>query len=151
MAGRRLTISTGLIASGTTSTKTKLSVTAPADAWLEVVEVALEYAGVTAAHVGHLWQIVKCSAAGTSTAVTPGKILAADTDAIRSTAGKEHTVEPTAVTVIDEKVISPNGGLYVWNFASIGFVQLKAGETLALRLGSATNDNNFCASMTYVE
>lgn len=151
MAGRRLTISTGLIASGTTANKTKLSVTSPTDAWLEVVEAAIEYAGVTAAHVGHLWQLVKCSTAGTSTPVTPSKVLAADTDTIRSTAGVSHTVEPTVVTVLDEKVISPNGGLYVWNFAAIGFVQLKAGETLGLRIANATNDNNFCASMIYVE
>lgn len=150
MAGRRLKTSSGIVAS-TTSTKTIALILAASSSWLEVVEATITWQGTNAAHVPVLCQLVKITADGTSTAVTPRKVLAADADAIRSTAGKNYTVEPTVGDVMDEQVLSPNNGLYIWNQSNIGFIQLKAGEGLAVRVVTPANDNPCVVNFTYIE
>lgn len=153
MAGRRLSITSGAIASST-STNTLVGVTAPTSQWLELVEATISWAGVTAAHVPVQCQVIKWATLGTGagTAVTPVQILSEATDAVRSSSLKDFSSEPSGtITVIDEKLVSPNNGLWVWNFAAIGFVQLKAGEGAGVRVITPANDNTVTATMLFVE
>lgn len=153
MAGRRLTITSGELASGTAA-KTLLQLLAPADAWLEPVSARIFFGGTNAAHAAHRIQLMKQTTAGTGgSAVTPAKILKADTDTVRSSALKDiSSAEPTYGDVLDEVWVDPNKGFYLWNFAQLGFLQLKAGERLAIvDLDPNGNDTPVTVSMDYVE
>lgn len=104
----------GAVALAAAAAKTILGVKAHANSGLLLKQGSVFFDGVTAAAVPVLVELCYCTWAtngpGTaSTSVTPvqvnGRVLTAG-----FTAGKAWTTEPTALTVLEEKLIHPQAG-----------------------------------------
>ena len=107
-------ITGGAIALTAATAKSILGVKAHANSGIQVVSFKFAFDGVTASAVPALVELCYSTWAtnspGTaSTSVTPaqknGRVLTAG-----FTAGKTWTTEPTALTVLDEWLLTPNGG-----------------------------------------
>src|SRR5947207_1727566 len=110
----------GAVALSAATAKTILGWKAHANSGLLLLDYEVGFDGVTASAVPVLVEICYATwatnAPGTnSTSVTPaqrnGRVLT-----VGATAGKTWTVEPTVLTVIREKLLTPNGGLVVYDF-----------------------------------
>ena len=104
----------GAVALTAATAKCILGAKAHANSGLELTKLRLGFDGVTASAVPVLVELGYCTFAtnspGTaSTSVTPaqlsGRVLAAG-----FTAGKTWTTEPTVITVLEEWLLTPNGG-----------------------------------------
>lgn len=104
----------GAVALSAGVAKTILGAKAHANSGLQLLAVKIGFDGVTASAVPVLIELCYATFAtnspGTaSTSVTPaqksGRVLAAG-----FTAGKTWTTEPTVLTVLDEWLLTPNGG-----------------------------------------
>lgn len=109
----------GAVALSAATAKTILGWKAHANSGLLLVGYEVAFDGVSASAVPVLVEICYCTWAtnspGTSsTSITPtqklGRVLA-----VGATAAKNWSVEPTALTVIDEKLLTPNGGLVIYD------------------------------------
>lgn len=105
----------GAVALSAATAKSILGVKAHANSGIQVSALRIGFDGVTASAVPVLVELCYCTWAtnspGTnSTSVTPaqksGRVLTAG-----FTAGKTWTAEPTVLTVLDEWLLTPNGGL----------------------------------------
>lgn len=105
----------GAVALSAATAKSILGVKAHANSGIQVSALRIGFDGVTASAAPVLVELCYCTWAtnspGTnSTSVTPaqksGRVLTAG-----FTAGKTWTTEPTALTVLDEWLLTPNGGL----------------------------------------
>jgi len=112
-------ITGGAVALSAATAKCILGAKAHANSGLLLVGYEVGFDGITAANVPVVVEIGYCTWAtnspGTnSTSVTPaqksGRVLAAG-----FTMGKTWTAEPTAITVISEKLLTPNGGLVMYD------------------------------------
>lgn len=109
----------GAVALAAATAKTIIGVKAHANSGLELVRVKVEFDGVTASAVPVLCELGYCTWAtnspGTaSTSTTPrqrnGRVLTAG-----FTSGKTWTTEPTAITVLDDFLLTPNGGVIFYD------------------------------------
>lgn len=105
----------GAVALSAATAKSILGVKAHANSGIQVSALRIGFDGVTASAVPVLVELCYCTfganSPGTnSTSVTPaqksGRVLTAG-----FTAGKNWTTEPTTITVLDEWLLTPNGGL----------------------------------------
>lgn len=107
----------GAVALAAATAKTVIGVKAHANSGLQLVGLRVGFDGVTASAVPVLVELGYCTWAtnspGTaSTSTTPrqrgGRVLA-----VGFTSGKTWTTEPTVITVLDEWLLTPNGGLVI--------------------------------------
>lgn len=100
---------------------TCLTAIAPAGHGLSLVEFGISFDGVTASAVPVLVELVQSTqgAAGTPAASppTPVQIRGRSTGGSAPTNGHNYTAEPTTLTVVKDWYVTPNGGLFVVQFA----------------------------------
>lgn len=110
----------GAVALSAATAKTVVGVKAHANSGLQLVRYKVEFDGVTASAVPVLVELGYCTWAtnspGTaSTSTTPrqrgGRVLTAG-----FTSGKTWTTEPTVITVVDDFILTPNGGVVFYDF-----------------------------------
>lgn len=110
----------GAVALSAATAKTVLGVKSHANFGLDLLGFEVAFDGVTASAVPVLVEIGCCTWAtnspGTnSTSITPaqgyGRVIA-----VGATAGKTWTTEPTAITVLKEFLLTPNGGLVAYRW-----------------------------------
>lgn len=110
----------GAVALSAATAKTVIGVKAHANSGLQVVGYKVEFDGVTASAVPVLVELGYCTWAtnspGTnSTSTTPrqrsGRVLTAG-----FTSGKTWTTEPTVITVGHDFILTPNGGVVLYDF-----------------------------------
>jgi len=131
-------ITGGAIALTAATAKTILGWKAHANSGLLLLEYQVAFDGVTASAVPVLVEICYCTwatnAPGTnSTSVTPvqtsGRVLT-----VGATAGKTWSTEPTVLSVMEEKLLTPNGGLLIYNYPLGTEPDCALGEGFALRV-----------------
>lgn len=146
-------ITGGAIALTAATAKTVLGWKAHANSGLMLLGYQVAFDGVTASAVPVLVEICYSTWAtnspGTnSTSVTPlqnlGRVIA-----IGATAGKTWTAgnEPTVLTVLEEKLLTPNGGLVIYSYPLGTEPDCALAEGFALRL-TAPAGVNVRATMT---
>jgi hypothetical protein len=110
----------GAVALAAATAKSVLGVKSHANFGLDLKKVRFGFDGVTATAVPVLVELCYATFAtnspGTaSTSVTPAQVYGR-TIAVGATAARTWTTEPTALTVIDEQLLTPAGGLEVYDF-----------------------------------
>lgn len=110
----------GAVALAAATVKTVLGVKAHANSGLLLKKVSIGFDGVTASAVPVYWELASCTWAtnspGTnSTSTTPrqssGRVLTAG-----FTSGKTWTSEPTTIVSIEDPLLTPNGGLVMYDW-----------------------------------
>lgn len=110
----------GAVALSAATAKSILGVKSHANSCTLLRHAEVAFDGVTASAVPVLVELCYATFAtnspGTnSTSVTPaqvsGRVLT-----VGATAGKTWTAEPTTLTVIEEKLLTPNGGLVIYDY-----------------------------------
>ncbi len=138
-APRYSAITGGATALSAATARTVLGWKAHANSGLLLVKAAVAFDGVTASAVPVLVELCYCTFAtngpGTnSTSVTPvqtmGRVLT-----VGATAGKNWTAgnEPTTITVLEEQLLTPNGGLVIYDYPLGTEFDTALGEGFALR------------------
>lgn len=126
-------------------TKTILGVKSGAAFGLDLRKFSVSLDGVTASAVPGLVEVVYATfatnAPGTnSTPRTPAQ-ASGRTLASGVTAASAWTAEPTVLTVLEEHLLTPNGGLFVVEYAPDKGYDTALGEGLALRFTSTATVN----------
>lgn len=138
MAKAGLSIVTGgAVALAAATAKTILGAKAHANSCLDLQGFRVGFNGVTASAVPVLIELCAVTfatnAPGTnSTSVTPVLKYGRSTT-VGWTAAKNWTTEPTVIAVIDEWLLTPNGGLVMYDFPLGQTPDTPLGEGLALR------------------
>lgn len=140
----------GAVALVATTAKSVLGAKAHANGAIDLQKLRLGFDGVTASNVPVLVELCAATfatnAPGTnSTSVTPNLIYGRSTT-VGWTAAKTWTAEPTVLTVIEELLITPNGGMYPYDWPLGTSIDTPLGEGLVLRC-TAQNNVNIRASM----
>lgn len=127
----------GAVALTAATAKSVIGVKAGAAFGVDLRSVRFSFDGVTASAVPVLIELCYCTwatnAPGTnSTSITPlqeyGRVIAHGT-----TAGKTWTTEPTALTVLDEQLVTPNGGFEIYDFPLGNSLDCALSEGFVLR------------------
>lgn len=128
----------GAVALSAATAKTIIGVKSHANFGVDLTYTEVGFDGVTASAVPVLVELCYCTwatnAPGTnSTSLTPaqeyGRVLT-----VGATAGKTWTTEPTVLTVIDEMLLTPNGGLVRWTYTpGMNSLDSALGEGFAIR------------------
>jgi hypothetical protein len=110
----------GAVALSAATAKSVLGVKSHANFGLDLKKFKVSFDGVTASAVPVLVELCYATFAtnspGTaSTSVTPAQIYGR-TIAVGATAAKTWTTEPTVLTVIQEWLLTPNGGVVAYDF-----------------------------------
>lgn len=110
----------GAVALSAATAKTILGAKAHANSGLQLKRFWVGFDGVTASAVPVLVEIGYCTfganSPGTnSTSVTPAQVYGRALTA-GFTAGKTWTAEPTTITVLQEFLLTPNGGLVAYDY-----------------------------------
>lgn len=113
-------ITGGAIALSAATAKSILGWKAHANSGLLVRHAEVSFDGVTSSAVPVLVELCYCTfganSPGTnSTSVTPVQVAGRVTT-VGATAGKTWTTEPTTITVLEEKLLTPNGGLVIYDY-----------------------------------
>jgi hypothetical protein len=142
----------GAVALSAATAKTILGVKSHANFGLDLKKVSVGFDGVTASYVPVLVEVCYCTWAtngpGTnSTSVTPAQTYGRVT-AVGATAGKTWTAEPTALTVIREFLLTPNGGLAFYDWPLGDTPDSAVAEGFAIRC-TAPNAVNVRGTMTF--
>lgn len=141
MAKAGLAIVTGgSVALVAATAKSILGAKAHANSCLDLQGFSLGFDGVTASAVPVLVEVCAATfatnAPGTaSTSVTPGLRYGRSTT-VGWTAAKTWTTEPTALTVLDEFLVTPNAGLVIRDYSLGQTIDTPLGEGLLLRCTS---------------
>lgn len=105
------------------TTKTVLGVKAHANSGLDLLEVTVAYDGVTASNVPVYTELVYSTWATNSPGTNSTTLAAPAITQLYGramtagfTAAHTWTTEPTVLTTLDNKLLTPNGGLLVWAF-----------------------------------
>lgn len=146
MAAVGYAITTGGVVALTAATaKTVIGAKAHANSGLQLKQFMVAFDGVTASAVPVLIEVAYCTfganAPGTnSTSLTPlqqyGRVLTAG-----FTAGKTWSTEPTTITVLQEFLLAPDKGLFVYQYPLGQEPDTALGEGLVLRLTAPANVN----------
>lgn len=135
----------GAIALTAATAKSILGAKAHANSGLLIRSIRVGFDGVTASAVPVLVETCYCTFAtnspGTaSSSVTPaqgmGRVLAAG-----FTMGKTWTTEPTAITVLDESLITPNGGTAWYDVPLAAEYDCALGEGFVIRCTAPASVN----------
>lgn len=130
----------GVVALAAATAKTVLGFKAGTTFAVMLLKWRASFDGVSASGVPVLVEVCSASYAtnppGTaSTSVTPvqqsGRVLA-----VGATAAKNWTTEPTVVTVIEEFLVTPNGGLLAYDFSLGTEPDTPLGEGFLLRMNA---------------
>lgn len=110
----------GAVALTAATAKSILGVSAPSSFGIDLQSVEVGFDGVTAGAAPVLVELCYCTfganAPGTnSTSVTPTQIYGRAIT-VGATAAKTWTTEPTTITVISEKLLTPYGGLVIYDW-----------------------------------
>lgn len=127
----------GAVALSAATAKTILGAKAHANSCLDLLKIRVGFDGVTASAVPVLVEVVACTfganAPGTnSTSVTPALLYGRSTT-VGWTAAKTWTTEPTTITVVEEFLLTPNGGLVLYDWPLGTTIDTPLGEGLAIR------------------
>lgn len=113
----------GAVALSAATAKTVLGVRANAAFGLDLKKVRVSFDGTTASAVPVLVELCYCTWATNGTMGTNNTTLTSAvtqlygrTIAHGVTAGKAWTSEPTVLSVLDEWLLSPNGGLVIYDY-----------------------------------
>lgn len=110
----------GAVALSAATAKSILGVKSHANSGVDLKKFRVAFDGVTASAVPVLVELCYCTWASNSpgtnsTSVTPvqayGRVLA-----VGATAGKTWTTEPTVLTVVEEFLLTPNGGVIFYDW-----------------------------------
>lgn len=142
----------GAVALSAATAKTVLGAKAHANGALDLQKIRVGFDGTSAAAVPVLVELCAATFAtqppGTeSTSVTPALLYGRSTT-VGWTAGKTWTTEPTVLTVLDEWLLTPNGGLVLYDWPLGTSVDTPLGEGLVLRC-TAPATVNVRASMVF--
>ena len=126
------------VALAAATAKTVVGVKAHANSGLYVAEYKISFDGVTASAVPVLVEFCYATFAtnspGTNSTSTTPRQLGGRSLTAGFTAAKNWSAEPTVLTVIEEHLLTPNGGLYVYQYP-LGYEPDAAlAEGFALRL-----------------
>lgn len=118
-AGYRI-VTGGAVSLSAATAKSILGVKAPSGNGVDLKKFRVGFDGVTASAVPVLVELCYCTfganSPGTnSTSVTPAQIYGRAIT-VGATAAKTWTTEPTTITVFDEWLLTPNGGLVLYDF-----------------------------------
>lgn len=109
----------GAVALSAATAKSVLGVKGHANFGIDLTKARVSFDGSTAATpvlVELCYATFATNSPGTaSTSVTPAQVYGRVT-AVGATAGKNWTTEPTVLTVIEEELLTPNGGLVIYDF-----------------------------------
>lgn len=141
----------GAVALSATTAKTILGVKAHANSGVQLKSFKVGFDGVTASAVPVLIEICYCTfganSPGTnSTSVTPAQIYGRALT-VGFTAGKNWTTEPTTITVLEEFLLTPNGGSFAYQWPLGQEPDAALAEGLVIRC-TAPATVNVRASMT---
>ncbi len=114
MAGFSLVLGSG-IALTPGAPKTVIMITPGANIPCKVVEFAIGFDGTSASNTPVLVELVGCTLAtqGTRTIAVPVQTYGESTAVNIFSGFVNYTVEPTALTVLKEFLVTPNGGLLI--------------------------------------
>lgn len=124
MARAEYTVGTSAAVALTAATaKTVLAVLAPAQFGVDLLKFSIGFDGVTASAVPVLWELCSLTAATNS---TPGTGNTNESSNIVQVSGRSITTgftafsastsEPTVLTAIRKNLLTPNGGLLIYDF-----------------------------------
>lgn len=133
--------------------KTIAAVSTAATRRARLVGFSVSFDSTTGTDNSVLCEIVRSDAttAGTATSRTPVPIDAAETSALCS-GFVNYTVEPTVLTVVDEKRITPVGGTLIEPFEFLDQpVAAASARLLGVRLTSAQAQSNVRCTLTFEE
>ncbi len=139
MAKAGYTITTGgAVALSAATAKTVLGVKSHANFGVDLTKFRVGFDGVTASAVPVLIEVCYCTwganAPGTnSTSVTPAQAYGRALT-VGATAAKTWTTEPTTITVLEEFLLTPNGGVVLYDWPLGTTPDSALGEGFALRL-----------------
>lgn len=122
------------------TTKTLLTVDAPAGRNITLTELGISADGTSGTALALRVELCRCTfaTAGTSTAAVTGIQTRGDTTAAQSTGARDYTAEPTVLTTIRTWFVTPNMGLLGWQFP-LGREPMSAvGTGFALRVTNPT-------------
>lgn len=110
----------GAVALAAATAKSILGVKSHANSGTDLQHVEVAFDGVTASAVPVLIEMCYCTfganSPGTnSTSVTPAQLYGR-TLTVGATAAKTWTAEPTTITVLEERLLTPNGGLVIYDW-----------------------------------
>ena len=134
------------VALSAATAKTVLFVVAPAQFGVDLKKYRIAFDGVTASAVPVLVEICALSAASNSTAGTGNTTATVNQVYGRAitagfTAGYNCTSEPTVLTVIDSFLMTPNGGVIVYDFPLGDTPDNDVSKGFALRLTAPATVN----------
>ncbi len=150
----RYTITTQTNVSLTANTaKTIAAVSTPSTRRARLVGFSVSFDSVTGTDNSVLCEIVRSDAtsAGTATSRTPVAVDSAETAAL-SSGFVNYTAEPTVLTVVNEKRITPVGGTLIEPFEFLDQpVAPATNRLLGVRLTSAQAQSNVRCTLTFEE
>lgn len=128
----------GAVALAAATAKTIVGAKAHANSGLLLTAVRFGFDGVTASAVPVLIELCYCTfganAPGTnSTSTTPKQVSGRPLTA-GFTSGKTWTTEPTTITVLEEMLLTPNGGALWYDFPLSTEFDTALGEGFGLRM-----------------
>lgn len=147
-AGYSISTEAAAVALVAATAKTVLAVTAPAQFGVDLKKLRLSFDGVTASAVPVFVELcLNTGTAGTSTAVTVQQIYGRSITA-GFTGAKNYSAEPGTLTMFESWLLSPNGGvvLYDWPLGDTPDCAVSTGFALRLTAPAAVNVR---ASMTF--
>lgn len=130
-------ITGGAVALAAATAKSIIGAKAHANSGLLLLHAEVAFDGVTASAIPVLVELCYCTfganAPGTnSSSVTPaqksGRVLTAG-----FTMGKTWTTEPTTITVVEERLLTPNGGLVIYDYPLGTEMDTALGEGFVIR------------------
>lgn len=126
------------VALAAATAKTVFGVKGHANSGLMLAKYQLAFDGVTASAVPVLVELCYATWAtnspGTNSTSTTARQLCGRALTAGFTAGKNWTAEPTVLTVLDEFLLTPNGGLFTFPYPLGQEPDCALGEGFALRL-----------------
>jgi hypothetical protein len=150
-AGYKVSTSSAVALSAATA-KTALMIITPSQFGGELKKFRIGFDGVTASAVPVLWEIVRSTNATNS---TPGTNNTTETSNIVQVYGRSVTTgftafsastsEPTVLTVLDSGLLTPAGGLLVYDFALGSEFECDVSAGLGIRLTAPASVNARCS------
>lgn len=146
-AGYKVSTSAAVALSAATA-KTTLMVISPAQFGIDLMGWRVSFDGVTASAVPVLWEIVRSTNATNS---TPGTGNTSETSNIQQIYGRSITTgftafsastsEPTVLTVVSSDLLTPNGGLIIYDYPLGRSIENDVSTGIGLRLTAPATVN----------
>jgi hypothetical protein len=134
----------GAVALAAATAKTVLAVKAPTGSGIDLKKLRVGFDGTSASAVPVLVELcyITYATAGTSTDVSSSiRQLYGRAVTVGATASKAYTVEPTALTVLEEWLLTPAGGLVLYDWPLGDTPDSAVSEGFALRCTAPASVN----------